>query len=76
MTYWLVLFLVDPIPPGAPWPIKLKVTRAQYEVASQDDSAKVECPKGRFLITGNKRKFQMDDGLDIFLIADAKKDKQ
>lgn len=73
MTHWLVLFIVDPVPAGAPGPIKLMVTRSQYEVACQDDNARVLCPKGKFLITGNKRRFQVDDGLDIFLIADCKK---
>lgn len=73
MTYWLVLFQVDPIPLGAPGPIKLRVNRAQYLVACQDDNATVECQKGRFVITGNKRKFQMDDGLDIFLVCDVRK---
>ncbi len=73
MNYWLVLFQVDPIPPGTPGPIKLTVSRANWEVAGQDANAKIECVKGTFIITGNKRKFQMDDGLDIFLIADVKK---
>lgn len=73
MTYWLVLFQVDPIPPGAPGPIKLKVNRANWEVAGQEDNATIECPKGKFVITGNKRKFSMSDGLEIFLIADVKK---
>jgi hypothetical protein len=67
------MYQVDPIPLGAPGPIKLKVSRANWEVAGQDMNAKIECQKGTFLITGNKRKFQMDDGLDIFLIADVRK---
>ena len=67
------MFQVDPVPLFAPGPIKIKVSRKYYEVAAQDASATVTCSKGKFLITGNKRKFQMDDGLDIFLVVDVRK---
>lgn len=73
MNYWIVMFQVDPIPLGAPGPIKLKVSRTNWEVAGQEMNATIDCPKGKFVITGNKRKFQMNDGLDIFLIADVRK---
>lgn len=73
MTYWLILFQVTPIPPGAPGPVKLKVNRRNYEVAMQDANATIECSKGKFLITGNKRSFATEDGMDCFLIADVRK---
>lgn len=73
MNYHIIMFQVDPVPPGAPGPIKLKVNRADWEVAGQDDNATIECSKGKFVITGNKRKFSMDDGLEIFLVADVRK---
>lgn len=73
MTYWIILFQVDPIPPGAPGPIKLKVKRADYEVAGQDDNATIKCSKGKFVITGNKRKFSIEEETSIYLVADCRK---
>lgn len=75
-TYWIVMFQVDPVPSGSPGPIKLNVKRQQYEIAMQDANATIDCSKGKFKITGNKRAFQMDDGIDIFLITDVIKVKQ
>lgn len=73
MTYYIVMFQVDPIPPGAPGPIKLKVNRANYEVAMQDANASIDCDRGKFVITGNKRAFTAEGGMEIYLVADVKK---
>jgi hypothetical protein len=72
MNYWIVLFQVNPIPPGAPGPVKIKVKRSGYEVAMQDASARIDCSRGSFKITGNKRNFVTEDG-DVYLIADCRK---
>lgn len=73
MNYYIVMFQIDPVPLGAPGPVKLKVNRRNYEVAMQDANATIECSKGKFLITGNKRAFATEDGMDCFLIADVRK---
>jgi len=73
MTYWLILFQVNPVPLGAPGPIKLKIDRGDYEVAMQDANATIDCSKGKFVITGNKRSFSAEGGMEIYLVADVKK---
>lgn len=76
-SYWIVLFQVNPVPPGAPGPIKAKVDRASYENAveagKQGVLATLIHEKQEYRITGNQRCFQMNDGFEIFLIADAQK---
>lgn len=76
MNYHIIMFQVDPVPLGSPGPIKLIVNRQQYEIAMQDANATIDCSKGKFKITGNKRTFQMDGGIDIFLVTDVIKVKQ
>lgn len=71
--YFIVLFQVDPVPIGAPAPIQIQTNRWNYEVACQDAAATVTYENVDYKITGNKRSFQMNEGLEIFLIADAKK---
>lgn len=71
-TYWIVMFQINPIPLGAPSPIKLKVKRGEYEVACQDARATVSCAKGRFIIN-EKRIFRNEEENSIYLIADVQK---
>ena len=71
--YFIVLFQVNPVPSGAPSPVQIQTNRWNYEVACQDDAATVHTEKADYKITGNKRCFQMNDGMEIFLIADAQK---
>jgi hypothetical protein len=71
-AYWLVMFQIDPVPLGAPGPILLKVTRADYERASTDIRATVICKKGKFIIN-NKRIFWNEMENSIYLIADVEK---
>lgn len=69
MTYWLVLFQRDPVPPGAPGPIKMRVKRNEYEVASQDAGATITHQKGTFLIK-DKRTFVNEEENSCYIIAD------
>ena len=75
--YWVVIFQVDPVPLGAPGPIKARVDRASYEAAAvaaqQGIVAKLTHEGQEYNLTGNQRCFQMNDGMEIFLIADGQK---
>ena len=75
--YWVILFQVDPVPPGAPGPIKAKVNRASYEAAAVASTtgtvATLTHENQEYRITGNQRCFQMNDGMEIFLVADGQK---
>jgi hypothetical protein len=76
-SYWIILFQVNPVPAFAPGPIKAKVNRASYENAVEAGKsgtvATLIHEKQEYKITGNQRCFQMNDGFEIFLIADAQK---
>lgn len=73
MTYWLILFQVDPIPLGAPGAIKLMVKRENYEIASQDMNATITVPgKGRFLIQEKFLPFSIEEGT-VILVAKVKR---
>ena len=76
-SYWIILFQINPVPLGAPGPIKAKVDRASYENAveagRQGVVATLIHENQEYRITGNQRCFQMNDGFEIFLIADAQK---
>lgn len=74
MTYWLVLLQINPIPLGAPSPIKLKVKRGEFEVANQDARATVNCAKGKFIIN-EKRYFVNEEESSIYLVCDVEKVK-
>lgn len=71
-TYWIVMFQINPVPLGAPGPIKLKVSRRDYEVANQDARARVDCAKGSFMINA-KRVFRNEEENSIYLVADVEK---
>lgn len=72
MNYWIVLLQINPVPLGAPSPIKLKVKRPEYEVACQESRATVICDKGRFIIN-EKRQFTNEEEGAIYLVCDVEK---
>ena len=72
MNYWIVLLQINPVPPGAPAPIKLNVKRSEYEVACQESRATVICDKGRFIIN-EKRQLTNEGEGSIYLVCDVEK---
>jgi hypothetical protein len=72
MTYWLILFQVEPVPLGAPGPIRLKINRAKYEVVMQDERARVDCSKGAFLIN-EKLTFTMPEEDTLYCVCKTQK---
>lgn len=66
------MFQINPVPLGAPAPIRIKVKRGDYEVACQDSRATISCGKGRFIIN-EKRVFRNEEENSIYLIADVEK---
>ena len=72
-TYWIVMFQVNPVPLGAPGPIKLMVRRHEYEIACRDERATVHHPtKGKFIIN-SKKTFTNDFENSIYLICEVNK---
>lgn len=67
--YYIVMFQVDPVPMGAPGPIRLRVTKDEYNVACSDARATIICPKGKFMIN-SKRAFANEIENSVYLVAD------
>jgi hypothetical protein len=74
MTYYIILFpqRQEGDKQMLPGVIKLKVTRANYEIAGQDNNASVICGKGKFLII-DKRSFAIEEESCCFLVCDVYK---
>lgn len=75
MTYYLIMFQVDPVPLGAPGPIKLKVKKRSYEIACMDERARIDCSKGSFYIN-EKLSFSIEEDNAAFCVAKVEKIKQ
>lgn len=75
MTFYIIMY-VPPHKDGfpIPTPIKIKTTRAYYEIASRMDRATVTCAKGKFLIV-EKKIFTLEIEQMCFLIADVERKK-
>lgn len=74
ITYWLILYEPYKDKHFAPSPIKIKTTRANYEIASRMERATVNCEKGKFLIV-EKKIFTLELEQMCFLIADVERKK-
>ena len=74
MTYWLVLF-IQPKPVPDQGPIKLQLSRGQYERLTTEEGAGVDCGKGNFSII-SKRIFSIEADNSAFIVADAIKNRQ
>ncbi len=74
MTYYLILFQVDPIPSGAPGPIRIKINRANYEVIMQEARATIDCAKGKFIVN-EKLAFVVEEENTLYCVTKVEKQK-
>lgn len=74
MTYWLILFDVNPRHPGA-GPMKLKISRLKYEYFLTLEAADLEVPGEGNFNTLNRRVFSMFDKA-AFIVCDVKRNVQ
>jgi len=73
LNYYLILYEKYKDKHFAPSPIRIKTTRANYEIASRLERATVNCAKGKFIIT-EKKIFTMELEQMCFLIAEVERE--
>lgn len=77
MRYLVILFLDDSNVNKVSFPVKINVSRSDYELINDAGnkglSVIITDKKQDYEIVGNQRCFNINDGMEIFLIADAKK---
>jgi hypothetical protein len=75
-TYLIIMFQVDPVPPGAPGPIRAKVSREHWEAASANDSATIIHKGAEYVIApGSKRQFSIEEHQSAYIVCDVVKRK-